>query len=258
MARARRYHSQLVDPSPQGVESNPGASQCVGHGPDHQLESRGLSRRPPGGDRGGLHLGARVEDHLSDVDRAHAVDHGMVRFGQQRESPALEPLDQVHLPQGPLQVELPAHDARDELAQLRVGSRPGQGGAAHVVRDVEGLVVDPHRVRQVSGHPAHALAVSRHEGDAAADQRDEPVVVKPAARRLEDQHAAHMHGGGATLQIEEGHVEGAQPIGHPGSPPSSSPSSYVGPALGRRVRDGRHYDDRWIPNSASISRAVVS
>ena len=41
-------------------------------------------------------------------------------------SPA-EPLDEVHLPQRPAAVERAAHDAADELAQLRVG--PGRGSA---------------------------------------------------------------------------------------------------------------------------------
>ena len=57
-------------------------------------------------------------------------------------------------------------DPGDELLQLLVGARPGQRRAAHVVGDVEVLVVDPHRVGEPARDLADPLPVARDERDA--------------------------------------------------------------------------------------------
>ena len=46
-----------------------------------------------------------VEDHLAEVDGRDPVDEDLVRLRQDREAAALEPLDEVHLPQRPVPVE---------------------------------------------------------------------------------------------------------------------------------------------------------
>ena len=145
---------------------------------------------------------------------AIAVDHRVVGLGEDREAVVLEALDEVHLPQRAGPVQRPAHDPRDEVVELVVGARARQRRAPHVVGHVEVLVVDPDRVRQVPRHPAHALAVARDEGDPVADQPDQALVVEPALGHLEDRHAAHVHGGGRLLHVQERHVQRAQAVTH--------------------------------------------
>ena len=86
-----------------------------------------------------------------------AVDHRVVGLGDDREPALGQPLDQVHLPQRAGAVERARHQPGDQLGELLVGARPGQRGAAHVVGDVEVLVVDPHRAGQVARARARTL-----------------------------------------------------------------------------------------------------
>src|SRR5690349_19185301 len=102
----------------------------------------------------------------------------MVGLRDDREPAVLEPLDEVDLPQRPTAVQLPGLHPPDELAELVKRAGPGQGAAPDVVADVEVLVVDPDRVRDVSGHPADLLPVPRDEADPPGDELAERLVVE--------------------------------------------------------------------------------
>ena len=78
-----------------------------------------------------------VEDDLADVDRADAVDHRVVGLGDHRDPAVGQTLHQVHLPERAVAVEPAGHQPADQLAQLRVGARARQRGAAYVEGDVE-------------------------------------------------------------------------------------------------------------------------
>ncbi len=84
-------------------------------------------------------------------DVGQAIDDGVVGLGQHREPTRLHTLDEVHLPQRAVAVELAAHDSCDQLVQLLVGARPRQRRPVDVVGDVELLVVHPHRVGDAPG-----------------------------------------------------------------------------------------------------------
>ena len=92
-----------------------------------------------------------VEQDLREVDDLGAVHQGLVGLGEHGDAAALEPLDEVDLPQGPVAVQWTGDDPGDQLAQLvhRPGTR--QRRAAYVVAEVEVGVVHPDRVRQVAG-----------------------------------------------------------------------------------------------------------
>ena len=145
------------------------------------------------------------------------ADDGEVAVGQA--------LDQVHLPQGPAPVERPAHEARHELVQLVARAGLRQRRPAHVVRDVEALVVDPDRTRHAERHVADALAVPGHVGDALLDQAHEALVVETARRRGEDGDPAGVHRRAGGLHEQEGGVEGGHAIGHAVLPRAGERSS---------------------------------
>lgn len=69
----------------------------------------------------------------------------MVGLGYEREAPALESFDDPDLPERLVAIELLRDDARGESLQLPLVAGARQGAVAHVVVDVEVLVVDPHQ-----------------------------------------------------------------------------------------------------------------
>ena len=81
--------------------------------------------------------GVDVEQHLAQVDGRDAVDQDLVGLGEQRDAAALQPLDEVDLPQRPVGVERPRHDPGHQLAELVHRARPRQRRAAYVVAEVE-------------------------------------------------------------------------------------------------------------------------
>ena len=68
--------------------------------------------------------------------------------------PAFEALDEPQLPERPLAIEHALLHAVRERDELLPRSRARQRGVAHVVRDVEAVVVDPDRPALVVGHRA--------------------------------------------------------------------------------------------------------
>ena len=102
----------------------------------------------------------------------------VVRLRDDRDPPAGEAFDEVHLPQRAVPVEQPGLDAPAELEQRRVVARTRQRRASHVVGDVEVRVVDPHRVGEIAGHGAQLLPVPRRERDPLLEQPHQPVVVE--------------------------------------------------------------------------------
>src|SRR4030095_3045639 len=92
----------------------------------------------------------------------------------------------------------------------------GQRGVAHVVVDVEAIVVDPHRM-VLDRDPLDALAVAR---DAVQPRRDvlaDLVDVDTALRRrertlLEDEAARHVHVGVRAFELEEAAILRGEPV----------------------------------------------
>jgi hypothetical protein len=159
-------------------------------------------------------VGRDVEEHRGDVDAADAVHERVVGLRDDREAPAVEPLDEVELPQrlGPVQRE--GEQAPGEVAQLLIGAGRGQGAVAQVVAGVEVRIVDPHRAPLAERHVGQLLAVARHEVHARLDRLDQLAVGGRLA--FEDEDARHVHVRAAALEVQEAGVEGGQSvaIGH--------------------------------------------
>ena len=73
-----------------------------------------------------------------------------------RDAPALEALDQMHLPRRAVEIDFVAVEARDEDAELALVARRGEGRAAHVVVEVEVLVLNPRSGAGSRGSPGAA------------------------------------------------------------------------------------------------------
>jgi len=169
------------------------------------------------GRRDGHRVGRGVEEHRGDVDARDAVDQRVMGLGEQREAAgalAAEALHQPDLPQRLGAVEALGEDAAGQALELLRASGRGQGGVTQVVARVEVGVIDPHRAALLERHEGEALAVARHEVQAALDGRDDVVVV--GDRALEGHARGDVHVRAIVLEVEEGGVEPREAIGgHP-------------------------------------------
>ena len=87
-----------------------------------------------------------------------------------------------------------------------------QRGVADVVARVEVRVVGPHRPALPERHVREALAVARHEVQAADDVVDE--LLRRRRLALEDHHRRDVHvRGRVVLQVQERRVERRQAVG---------------------------------------------
>ena len=78
------------------------------------------SRAPSGSSRP---AGSHVEEDAHDLGAREPVDRRVMDLGQHRDQAALEPVDQIELPERPGAVERPGEDPRDLLGELLVGAR---------------------------------------------------------------------------------------------------------------------------------------
>ena len=163
---------------------------------------------------GDLGLVVAVEQDLPQVDGLDAVDERLVRLVEQRHLAVGQPLDEVDLPERAAPVERTGDDPAHELAELVGRARAGQRGAAYVVAEVEGLVVDPDRVGDPPRHLLETLAVARHERDPVGDERDQPVVVEARVLGVEDLHGRVVTRRRRRLVDQEGEVALAQALRH--------------------------------------------
>ena len=174
---------------------------------------------------GHLHLGslgARVEDDRADVDRGDPVDERVVGLRDEGVALALEPLDQIELPQRPGQVERLGHHPPDQLAQLRGAAGLRQRDPAHVALDVEARVVGPDRV--VEGDRAHRgdlLAKARDQAQPRLDMVDEALELRRLAR--DDDRRADVDVDRPSLSEQRGHVRGREAVVH--SPAAAGPAA---------------------------------
>jgi hypothetical protein len=82
---------------------------------------------------------------LQQLHAADAIDQRVVDLDEKREAAALEPLDDGAFPGRAAQVQRRTLQAADQFAEFALAPRPGQGGVAHVVFEVDFVVLDPDR-----------------------------------------------------------------------------------------------------------------
>ncbi len=152
-------------------------------------------------------------------------DYGKAAFGQAIH--LVETLDDVQLPQRPIEIEGPRHESGDLDAELPPVTRPGQGDVPYVELQVEIGIVNPVGMIEVERHPHEALA--EHPGlvKAAVDVGEDPLERHLAAgrgRRIVNRYASPGHMGPWRLRVEEGRVKAGQlPHGATSGFPSGGP-----------------------------------
>ena len=179
---------------------------------------RALADRPapfghgPEGRRARLRRVGRERAH----DQAHAadaVDQRMVDLAVHRETVAFEPLDQVHLPERAVQVELVAVQPRDQDAELALAARVWQRRMAHVVIEID--VVDlahDREPRTDEGRLDQLQVPGRRNRLGRAHPREQ--VLEVAGRSVvglrELEQAAHVHRRVPRLDREPGRIHRRQ------------------------------------------------
>ena len=136
-----------------------------------------------------------------------------------RPMPALEALDQHHLPQRPCPVERTRKELGSPIAQLPVVARRRQLGTADVVANVEALIGHPLRPRQAPRPSARQpLRVARKLTQPCGQMLPHGLDSRshPARRRIEHHHPADAHQRPLVqlLEPEERPVERRQRVRH--------------------------------------------
>src|SRR6185503_11284498 len=94
-----------------------------------------------------------------ELDAADAVDHAVMRLGDDREAIALEPLDHPHLPERLPAIELLRHQPAGEALEEPLVARARQVRVADVISEIEEGVVDPDGMLEAR-RPCQALAIA--------------------------------------------------------------------------------------------------
>ena len=126
-----------------------------------------------------------------------------MRLAVHGEAIAFQPLDQVHLPQRAMQIELVAVQARDQDPQLALAARVRQSRVAHVVVEVD--VAHLAHQRQAHGEQRRLdefQVPRRRDRVRLAHVLDEllEVVRRGVVGQGEFEQPAHVHGGVARLE----------------------------------------------------------
>ena len=196
------------------ADDDRGVRERLRDGVGHQRRRRRPPTRPPlvVGERLGLRR--HVEQHLAEVDGLDAVDQDLVGLREHREPAALEPLDEVDLPQRPAAVQRSGHDPGDQLAQLVVAARARAARSGGRGRRGRSPGRRPTPGWRGGRAPAEPLPVARHEGDPVGDQADQGRVVEARVAGLEDLDGRVVHRGRRRLVGQEGQVARPQPVAH--------------------------------------------
>ena len=187
----------------RSISASPSSFACPGSG--LALHGRrGVTRR-----RG---LGRGVEQDGRDVHAGDAVDERVVGLGDEREAPAGHALHEPDLPQRLGAVQALREQAPGEPLERGVVGRLRQRGVADVVVGVEVRVIGPHRPALVERNVGQALAVARHQVQAADDVLDE--LLQRRRRALEDHHRGDVHvRARVVLEMQERRVQCCQAVG---------------------------------------------
>jgi len=153
-----------------------------------------------------------VEQVHQEVGTGGTVDGAVVDLGDDADATVLEALDDPHLPQRAIAVELAAGDLPGELTQLAAPARGRGADAPQVVVEVEVLVLDPHRVVEAEGDLGEAAVEQRRHVQPGADELLDLVErVAPGHGGRVDHHGhGHVHVVRGRLEVEEGGVETGQ------------------------------------------------
>jgi hypothetical protein len=182
-------------------------------------------------------LAIRRHRQLQQLHAADAIDQRVVDLDEKREAAALEPLDDGAFPGRAAQVQRRTLQAADQFAEFALAPRPGQGGVAHVVFEVDFVVLDPDRQRILVEGVLEAPVPRRRELAVIAKPGHQlaQVILRRALGQAELQQAADMVGRGAAFGKQPGRIKRIETYGSHGCHP-------VGKMIAHHIRffDQRH------------------
>ena len=181
------------------------------HLPLRRLRARRTRRPSAAGGRGRR---VEVEQDPEDLRPRHAVDRGVVDLREQPDVlAALDPVDDVELPQRVRAVERPRDQPRDRLGDLPLVARRRHRAVADVEVEVEVRVLDPVRQVDAERHLGELPPERRQHVDALADEPADVLELELAARprrRVVDRQARDVPVRAARLHREELRVQARQ------------------------------------------------
>ena len=181
-------HPELADHAPGDAGLAP---RRVGHAPGDRAEELWHAARPllirfgGAGDDGVeidrrriRRLPGRLDVRLGQAPGADAVGDGVVDLPHQRPAAALHAFDDVEHPQRAGPVVWVLVDRRDQVEQLPLRSRRGEGETAEVVVEVELRIGTPHGGSEAADAGRHPLTQAGHVGHGRGDLAAEVLEVE--------------------------------------------------------------------------------
>ena len=185
-------------------------------------EREGPRRRfgePGFGRREGGRLRRRIVQERRDLGPGVRIDRRVVDLGEDRKTvlrqieKSIQPLDEVQLPERACHVERARMDARRLDAELPPVARLRQRHVAHVVFEVEALVLDPVGMVELERDAQQSLTEDRREMQTALDvlqQSREVDLAVGGRRRIVDRDQGEIGVGVSVVRIDELCVLAAQ------------------------------------------------
>lgn len=158
--------------------------------------------------RGGI--GVRVKQNAGDVHPRHSIHKAVMALTHDRETPAIEAVDEPKLPDRLAAVEPLGEDPSRDRAKLLLGSRFGQGRMSHVILNVELRIINPDGTALAERNEAKLLAKPGNQGQAHLNVPAKLPVSGGGA--FEDQGRTHVHVRRTILNVEERRIESGQPV----------------------------------------------
>ena len=160
------------------------------------------------------------EHALQQPVRRDPVHEGVVQLGVHRHPAVAQPLDHVPLPQRTLAGHPGAVQPGHQVEQLADPSGLGQGAVAHVVLDVEVVVVDPDVLAGGLDRAVGVLAEERRHlvGGAHLLVELAHVAASRPLRLLEDLQATDVHRHASVLRDQEAQGGRIHRRHHPADP----------------------------------------
>ena len=147
-----------------------------------------------------------------EFDARDTVDGGVMDLEQEREGPrwkfldAIEPFDDVYLPQWTIQIEWPSHEPSTLDHELAPIPGLGESYMAHVELQIELRIFHPVRMIEVHGHPDQPAAHEGCEVQPGLDHGQDSLERHQMTwrrRRVVDVDRGNVHRGIRRLGINE-------------------------------------------------------
>ena len=164
-------------------------------------------------------LGRDVHDRGRERDAGLAIDAGVMHLRIQRDTsttsgPGFQPVDHEELPQRPAAVEQRRVQPCNVLLQLSMRARLRQRDPTDVIVDVDLVVLDPHRIRQLERHQRELAREHGRDVQAIDDVLLEVLVevAGVAVGQFQRVQAADVHRRLRGLEMQEARIHAAQMV----------------------------------------------